>query len=446
VLVAIAFAALGCGSQTSGDAEVRRRFEETDALLANPGRGWMSFERRPRSDSRLPYSVAYLRLDWMRLEPAEGEYDWYPLEAAIAAWKPRGASVALRVMTTNPHSSGYYSSPKWLFDAGCRGFEYVRGDDDVAAGAEAITRIEPDYADPIYLTKHGAFLDALGQRWDGHPDVEFLDIGSYGLWGEWHTSHPAPVEVRRQILDAYLRAFPRTLLLMLSGEIELLGYALEHGTGLRRDGVGSPWHARNWVGSKTYAGVPGMGEAWNRAPVVFEFFGNYGYLQQRGWSFEDALRFVREQHAALVLDNLGELPPEAMPAIEEVARVAGYRFVLREVAHAPEARRGRSLRVRMSWANVGVAKLYRPFTLQVLLLNADGTPAIRHAAAADPRDWLPGQHEVTETLALPQTLGPGEYLLAVALVDPAGQRPPLRLAIDAPDVEGRYEVGSVTVR
>jgi hypothetical protein len=436
-----------CGSVAAcGEGEVRRHFEESDALFANPGQGWMSFERAPGRDPRLPYSVAYLRIDWQRLEPAEGQYDWSPIERAIAAWKPRRATVALRVMTANPHSAGYYSSPKWLFDAGCRGFEYVRDGADAAAGGGAMPRIEPDYSDPIYLARHGAFIEALGRRWDGDADLEFLDVGSYGVWGEWHTPHPVGVEVRRQILDTYLRAFPRTQLVMLSGELELLEYALERGTGVRRDGVGSTWHAQNWVGSKTYAGVPGLAEAWKRAPLVFEFFGSHAYLQQRGWSFEDALRFVRDNHGALVLDNLGEVPPEALPGLQEIARVAGYRFVLRELVHGQRVRRGGTLRVQMRWANVGVAKLYRPFTLQILLLEPGGEAVFRHAAAADPREWLPGEHPVTETLALPKDLRPGEYGLAVALVDAAGQRPPIRLAIEAPEAEGRYEVGRVRVR
>ena len=91
----------------------------------------------------------------------------------------------------NPESAtnGILSRDR-LFDAGCRGFEYVVGGDDPTSGGKRIPRIEPDYADPIYLEKHAAFLKALGERYDGRPDVEFLDIGSYGVWGEWHTQYP----------------------------------------------------------------------------------------------------------------------------------------------------------------------------------------------------------------------------------------------------------------
>ena len=196
----------------AGDNLQRVRFREVDTLFANPGQGWMSQQRSPNGATRFPCSVVYIRFDWVDVEPQEGQYNWEFIDDVISAWKPRGAAVGMRVMTANAHSGGYYSSPKWLFEAGCKGFEYNAGDGDPTSGGKAIPRIEPDYADPIYLAKHGAFIAALGRRYDGVPGVEFLDIGSYGIWGEWHTTHPAPVAVRQQIVDMYLQAFSKTLL------------------------------------------------------------------------------------------------------------------------------------------------------------------------------------------------------------------------------------------
>lgn len=346
-------------------------------------------------------------------------------------------------MTCNAHSSGYYTSPKWLFDAGCKSHEYLRGGDDPTSGGKRIPRVEPDYADPIYLEKHGAFLKALGERYDGHPEVEFLDIGSYGIWGEWHTSHPAPVTVRKQIVDLYLRAFRKTPLVFMSDDAEVLNYALARGTGFRRDGVGSPWHEQNWIGSKKYAGVAGMADTWKRAPVVFEWFGNYDYLQSRKWSFDAAVNFMLSNHVTLINDNFGRVPPEAMPPLEKLARLAGARFVLRELAHEKTVKRGARLNLEMKWANVGVGKLHRPYVLRFFLLDAAGQPALTGNAKVDPRDWLPGEHRLAETLSLPSTLKVGDYTLALALVHPAGAGRPFRLAMDAPEKEGRYEISAV---
>jgi hypothetical protein len=353
--------------------------------------------------------------------------------------------VALRVMTCNAHSRGYYTSPKWLFDAGCRGFEYLVGGDDPTSGGERIPRIEPDYADPIYLEKHGAFLKALGDRYDGRPDVEFLDIGSYGVWGEWHTKHPAPLSVRQRIVDLYLQAFQKTPLVFMSDDAEVLAYALARGTGFRRDGVGSPWHEENWIGSRKYAGVPGMADTWQRAPIVFEWFGNYDYLQSRQWSFAAAVDFMLRNHVTLINDNIGRVPPEAMPQLEKLARLAGARFVLRELTHEPTVSRGGSLNLKMQWANVGVGKLYRPYTLRLFLLDAARRPVLTSDAKANPRDWLPGEHSLAESLFVPSELAVGQYTLALMLGDPGGQSRPFRLAIDAPEKEGRYELSTLNV-
>jgi len=433
------------GIPEPGTNWVRTQFREVDTLFANPGQGWMSQQRNPKSSPRFPCSVVYIRFNWADIEPEPGKYHWEILDDVIAAWKPRGGAVAFRVMTCNAHSAGYYTSPKWLFDAGCKGFEYLSGGDDPTSGGKRIPRLEPDYADPLYLARHGEFLAALGQRYDGNSAVEFLDIGSYGIWGEWHTSHPASVEVRQQIVDLYLRAFRQTPLVFMSDDAEVLNYALAHGAGFRRDGVGSPWHEQNWIGSKKYAQVQGMADTWQRAPVVFEWYGNYDYLRSKGWSFDAAVKFMLSNHVALINDNVGQVPPEAMPQLEKLARLAGARFVLRELGHEQTVKRGAPLHLEMRWANVGVGKLYHTYVLRVFLLDTQGRVAFTADAKADPRQWLPGEHTMVEPFDLPGSLSIGEYTLAVELVDPTGQRHPFRLAIDRPEQEGRYAVGETTI-
>jgi hypothetical protein len=120
-----------------------------------------------------------------------------------------------------------------------------------------ILRIEPDYSDPIFLKRHGEFIKALGDKYDGSPDIDFVDIGSYGHWGEWHTPNAVSVEVRKKIVDMYTQAFKKTQLVFLHGDDVVLAYALTKGVGTRRDGIGSPWDRKDYESGK-YEAIPGI--------------------------------------------------------------------------------------------------------------------------------------------------------------------------------------------
>jgi hypothetical protein len=313
-------------------------------------------------------------------------------------------------------------------------------------GGQRIVRVEPDYGDPLFLEKHAALVSALGKQYDGHPRVEFLDIGSYGIWGEWHTPNGKPWEVRRQIIDMYLDSFRTTPLVSMSDDALALAYALERGAGFRRDGVGSPWHEENWIGSEKYRSVTGMAEQWRRAPVVFEWFGPYDFLQRRGWSFDRAVEFILANHATYINDNIGPVPEADWPKVERLARLAGYRFVLHKAVHPAAAVRGGTLDVAMWWSNVGVGRLYRPHPLVLCLLDQEGKPVHRQEQTEiDATRWLPGDHEARGQLRVPADLPPGEYALGMALVDPATGRPAIRLAIDAPERDRMYRLGRVKV-
>ena len=94
---------------------------------------------------------------------------------------------------------------------------------------------------------------------------------------------------------------------------------------------------------------------------------------------------------------------------------------------------------------MGVGKLYHPYVLRFSLLDSDGRVCFTTDSKADPRQWLPGEYAVVELLQLPETLKAGEYILAVALVDPTGERRPFHLAIDVQQDGERYPVSRIEI-
>ena len=417
--------------------EVKVLFHETDSIFANPGQGWMS--------SRLPSKIKYIRLDWAVLEPERGKYNWAPFDNAIAEGKPRGVKISIRVMTANAHSRGYYSSPKWMFDEGCKYHEYLQGGDDETSGGQRILRIEPVYSDSLFLLRHGEFVKALGQRYDGSYDVEFLDIGSYGIWGEWHTTNPANIETRGKIVDMYIESFRKTPLVFMTDDYEVLGYALSKGTGMRRDGIGSRSDARTWYGSR-YASVTAKPDAWKQAPIVFEWYGSYDYLMKRGWSYDSAIIFMLNNHVTVINDNIGRVPADKMPQLYKLAKLAGARFVLNELTHEKSLKAGSTLTLNMKWTNTGVGKLYQPYVLRFSLLDINNNVVTTSDLKCDPVQWLPGDQNITESVPVPSSIKKGNYKLALAMVDKTGKRSDFRLAIDTPVINDRYIVGELSVK
>jgi hypothetical protein len=189
-----------------------------------------------------------------------------------------------------------------------------------------------------------------------------------------------------------------------------------------------------------------MADAWKKKPVVFEWYGRYDYLVSQSWSFDAAVNFMLRNHATIINDNVGEVPENAFPQLQKLARLAGARLVLRELAHHPSVKPGGSLELKLKLANVGVGKLYYPYVLRLFLLSSEGQPVFTTNAKADPCDWLPGEYNFDEVISVPGTLTPGEYTLALALEDPAGHRRSFCLAMDAPHKDGRYILSKVNVR
>jgi hypothetical protein len=200
-----------------------------------------------------------------------------------------------------------------------------------------------------------------------------------------------------------------------------------------------------WPTGRAFGATAQMVEVWKRSPIVFEWFGDYNYLQSQKWSFDAAVNFMLNNHVALINDNVGKVPPEAMGQLEKLARLAGARLVLRELSHEKNIKPGDRVSLNMKWANVGVGKLYRPYVLRFVLLDAEGKVAFTADGAADLCQWLPGEFEVSESFAVPADLKAGEYSLALAIVDPMGGRRPFQLAIDAPQADGRYTLSRIRI-
>ena len=397
--------------------------------------------REPNGDLRYakypPASIAYFRWYWDVIEPEEGKYNWELIDETIAQAEANHQKLAFRIMPQN----GVPKAPEWYRKI-AKGFTYENGRSWM-----------PDYDDPLYWKYMGALIRTLGERYDGHPGVDHVDMGVVGRWGEWHTSgtgHPMPsMEIQKAFVDLYLQAFHRTPLVMLIGGDEAMRHAIQRGTGWRADCLGDMGgFSKNWNHMEdaypiSIAEAEAV-ETWQHAPVVFESCWTMQEWLKNQWDVKEIFERALQYHASVFNNKSSEIPEELWPDTNDFLRRVGYRYVLRRVFLNEESDQGTILPMQVLWENVGVAPCYASYRL--VYEFKCGESVFRHTSVEDLREWLPGYRLTNETVMIPSSLSPGRYDLRVAVLLPDADQPALRLAIAGREEDGWYNLGSITIR
>ena len=224
-------------------------------------------------------------------------------------------------------------------------------------------------------------------------------------------------------------------------------WAVEHGMAIRRDGI-----CGNSDGRETT-------RARGRSPGIFELFGSYEFIKEKGWW--DGIQDDRKNGFTLAhCTEIGKpsyiglagwhheahrfLEAER-PLLERLANRMGYHFVLERAAFPSRIVDGAVARLR--WANRGVAYVYEPCIVALGLLDsADRTAAVCWPSESAPESWTPDE-TTEEALSLNfGTVAPGDYRLGVALFRHIGDaRPAYRLGIEGRLDNGWYALGPASV-
>ncbi len=446
------------------------RPREIHDLLPNPGIGWQTFGRSADRDrnlpSWLPSTIRYERWGWGRLEPVPGGIDRSFLEKVFAETRRAGQRLAFRVMCNSTQPGSPYH-PAWLAAAG--------GSIVTTRYLDKASLPIPDLDDPKTLNLHLDFLRRLGALLDGHPDIDHIDIGSVGWWGEWHMSNSNPIRMprashQRMIVDAYFEAFRTTPLVMLIGGKEMLAHAVRKGAGWRADclgdmgGFGPRWNHMEHLYTQALAEAGAL-EAWRRAPVAWETCWDLRKWIEAGWPLRHIFNYALALHGSHFNNKSVPLPQDSAvhEEIRRFLRRLGYRLVLREWAHPAVIARGRQLPIAMQWQNVGSAPCYRPFRVAIRLRGPGGEAVLIGRTTVDrfppghfaelPADFVRNAPDlplgepvnVEELLEVPPTLAPGDYEVALGVVDHGGGAPVLRLAIEGRTDDGWYPLSRLRV-
>lgn len=435
---------------------------EINDVLVNPGVGFMTFQRfngdtlnagkkwtegypieyQQPPDGKLTAngyprtSLAYFRIYWKFIQPKQNRYAWELIDRALKTAHSRGQSLLVRIA---PYGTGADNDvPDWY---------------RAMVGPETrlpVKKWRTNPEDPRYVKYFGGMIRQLGQRYDGHPDLESVDLSIVGAWGEGAGSDKLTQPTREALVDCYVDAFQKSPLLMLLSDEETNKYGLSRANvGWRVDclgdmgGFSSTWSHMNDYYPQAIINF-GMRDAWKKAPVSFEVCWVMQHWLDQGWDVDYIIDQSLKWHISSFNAKSSAVPEQWWPQVNRWLKHMGYRLVLRKWTHSKKASAGGVLNITSWWENQGVAPCYHRFPLAIRLTQGDHSRVL--LTDADIRLWLPGDNLFDSQVSVPADLAAGQYNLAIALIDPRTKRPKVQLAIAGRTDSGWYPMGSLDVK
>lgn len=415
--------------------------QEIDDVLPNPFKGFAPWigERNSVYDLKLHQAT----FGWADLEPEKGDYKWSQLERNWGNVARTGKRVGFRIAAEIP-GSGKNDTPQWLIDQGVQMRPYsIDGHDGLA----------PDWDDPKFLSAHHDFIMALGARYDEDPRVAWIDIGSYGFWGEWqiwlNPDLAGTQATKKAIIDDYFDAFPSKRKVIAFDDDFALSYVTGKGGGIRNDCLGTADNNAWYVTSLDGISPDLRRNVWKRAIITGEFCTSEGgALAGTTTRWDLNFQFIKDNHWSFIGPSGGSIEPlddEHRANLDLLHNTLGYRFVLRSVKFDGRSIDGQHLQFQIAVENKGVAPFYFDWPLTAYLVAEDGNVALQADTGVDIRDWLPGMNTSFADVDISSNVSPGEYDVKLAIRDPLTNLPGVLFANAGRDSLDRYHLSKITI-
>ncbi len=457
------------GSGRSGISQQERvsvELEDNGEALVNPNMGWRFYFYSHGPDnfgshmhgfapsdtfSEFPgLSTIYMRLAWTYVEPRKDHNNFQVFNTPAQRWIDEGKRISLSVTTTESWLT--YATPKWVKQDGAEGkmFTFPGG---------STQRWAPDYLDKVFLTHLNDLLGDMSQVYDNNPNVEHIDMSSYGLWGEGHTKFSGGYDKHKKAvvthINLFRKHFPDTLLAInddvdgpgnSDGPWPLGEYARKKGFTLTDHSImvkkDYGWHKEKQAQ-----------KFWPDRPVILEF-GQYG---SSNWQDPNSLATaVEEYHASSMSIHARhhDFLKKEREAIRKVNKRLGYRIHPRYMDWPKAVQPGQPFNVRSTWANGGVAPCYPGGFMTLTLKNQEGeivttltdTTLNMGDLKVGPKQDIPTRNHKS-SFRIPQFAPPepGVYKVFVSVGRPDG-KPRIAMPLDDGDGSRRYRVGKIQIK
>lgn len=427
---------------------VVNRFRAQEPSQVNPLMGWAPDASTPPEEVTIPHSLVYATLTWRELEPEEGVYDFAAFEEKnhLEAWWALGKQLVLRFVMDVPGSSPHMDIPDWLYEA--------MGQDAGSAYENSLGQgFSPNYNSRLLQSRHEAVLSALGQRYDQHAGVAFIEMGSLGHNGSWQVEGVEdewampPAEELLSWAWHYQAAFPNTPILMSAPYQP----ARVMGLGLYNEHLGDEEKSWAWLDTIEYGGYDGtVGAELRPMPATLSSAPSGARIDgavDQNELFSVRLRALIKQLTMGHTTYLSGVDLEAAqqnPAAISLARsVMGYQLWVREARFPSRIRAGYRLKVQLDMRNDGVQAFSQSWPVELALLKEDEL-VYREITTLDIRQITPGAHRVDLTLDVPRGLE-GDYQLTLAILRPDTLSPAVALCMNGQQTGLRQFLGELRI-
>jgi hypothetical protein len=406
-------------------------------------------------------TLTYCRWPWKWLQPEKEKFNWALIDNTLKAAHQSGQTAQIRFQpytsrwdtVKNPLNAKRFppissvNVPDWYWDTGAPWVEH---------GTHYALN-EPDSNHPLYLKHFGDFIRAFAARYDGHPDLESLDMAYAGMWGE--SGGNSTPETACKLTDVYLESFKKTQLLSMLGTP-----GCRHASALsQKNGRAIGWRADCFGDLKkpevkevpadlcynhTFDSYPksivvsGVKDAWKTAPVTMETCGTVASWVLAGYDIDTIIAHARNYHMSIFMPKNVFFPEKAREKLIAFDRIIGYRFALRQMLLPLEAKRGSEIHVETFIDNVGIAPIYRPYKLALRFKQGKTCTVVPFKE--DIRTWLPGHSWFAEMMRVPKSAQRGELKIALGIIDETNT-PRVNFAIEGKTDEGWHPLTSIDV-
>ena len=471
------------------------RFRDDKTVLRNPHKGWYwhyydnGFGRptyRDRWQEGEYYEDfpglhhLYIRIDWADINIAPDVYDWSPIDELMDKWGAKGYKFSFRICCSETKENQCFATPKWLYEMGCKGMfipptpeedptwltrkytEEREGDMERIAGDKPHKYWEPDYGDPLFLKYLEKFMANYASKYDNDPRVEYIDLGTYGQWGEGHSAfgvrRTPPLEVMKKHAYLHVKYFKNTPVMLNDDFIghaldfdeafrkELYDYCLSLGMGLRDDSIIAGMHEiRDY---HTIEHTDYFDDVYPHAPVDLELGHYTSYTKEAAKGGLVAIEAARRGHATYM--GFHTYPEDWIKdnyyVTEYLANRLGYWYTINSIAHNDNTNPGVKLAIDLAIENMGFAGCYYKYSLCYKFKNKISG---KEYTISDPDfDNRLIKHGETvnfrSTLSLPDDMEKGDYTISVKIAE---KDTPIALALKEKIKEdnGYYNLSEITV-